>query len=80
MYKDDLQNYFLGFLTKKNKLSSKRDMSKGKTIILWNNFYKARLHQGRYKNELHQTKYHLGFKFGQFTKTRKPFFFRGKKK
>ena len=50
------------------------------TIIKWNNFYLVSIHQGKYNTELQQTYNHLGFKFGQFTKTRKPFFFRGKKK
>ena len=79
MYVDDLKNYF-NKVFKEKKTIKKLKISKRKTIIKWNNFYLVSIHQGKYNTELQQTYNHLGFKFGQFTKTRKPFFFRGKKK
>ena len=78
LYNDDMMEYFF-FSINKTQIKT-RKISKLKTITKWNNFTKANLHQGRYSNIIFCTNNHLGFKFGQFTKTRKPFFFRGKKK
>jgi len=78
LYQDDLKNYFLNLIeTKKIK---RNIISKKKTINVWNNFYTVKLHQGKYSNVFKTTDYHIGVKFGEFTKTRKPFFFRSKKK
>lgn len=51
-----------------------------KTINKWNyrNLYKVS--QGKYKTTVRPTLYHISQKLGLFAKTRKPFFFRTKKK
>jgi ribosomal protein S19 len=73
-----MKKYFFNLVEK--KITKKSVVSKRKTIVVWNNFYAAKIHQGRYHNQLLQSELHLSFKFGEFTKTRKPFFFRSKKK
>lgn len=52
-----------------------------KTTITKLNFFKpAVISTGKYTVEKYLTKYHIGFKLGGFTKNRKPFYFRSKKK
>lgn len=76
-----MRSYFNYLISNKTYgVKKKKKTSKKKTIIKWNNFYSAIIHQGRHTNVLTQVDDHIGFKFGEFTKTRKPFFFRGKKK
>lgn len=57
-----------------------QDQSRAKTVNLLtiNRFY--RIHQGSIWTEMLITKYSLGRKLGMFSKTRRPFFFRTKKK
>lgn len=78
MYEDDMKKYFYQLVEK--KVYEKVLVNKRKTIIMWNNFYIAKIHQGRYYNRISQSRLLLSYKFGEFTKTRKPFFFRSKKK
>lgn len=51
-----------------------------KTFNKWN--YKSYYYipQGKYTVKVRPTLYHLAYKVGSFAKTRKPFFFRSKKK
>ena len=55
-------------------------ITKNKTINKWNLQKNVYLYQGRYSSLFTITPYHLNIKYGELTKTRKPFFFRGKKK
>jgi ribosomal protein S19 len=50
------------------------------TLTKLNSFKPSILYSGKYTFERFFTKYHIGFKLGSFTKTRKPFYFRSKKK
>lgn len=50
------------------------------TLTKLNYFIPSLLYTGKWSVEKNFTKYHVGFKLGQFTKTRKPFYFRSKKK
>lgn len=50
------------------------------TLTKLNYFIPAVLHTGKWLVERNFTKYHVSFKLGQFTKNRKPFYFRSKKK
>jgi len=50
------------------------------TLTKLNYFIPAVLYTGKWSVEKNFTRYHVGFKLGQFTKTRKPFYFRSKKK
>jgi ribosomal protein S19 len=59
-----------------NKLNTKRNS----TIHKLNYFGKAEIYTGKWLVELNLSKYSFGFKLGQFTKTRKPYYFRSKKK
>ena len=40
----------------------------------------CKIHQGKFSVRFRLNEFYLGYKLGQFTKTRKPFFFRSKKK
>lgn len=50
------------------------------TLTKLNYFIPALLYTGKWSVEKNFTRYHVGFKLGQYTKTRKPFYFRSKKK
>ena len=75
--------YYFEKLTNNKSIKNKEYfyiITKNKTINKWNfkkNFY---LYQGRYSSLFTITPYHIHIKYGELTKTRKPFFFRGKKK
>ena len=52
-----------------------------KTTLTKLNFFKiGYIYSGKYTVEKKFSKLHIGFKLGEFTKNRKPFFFRSKKK
>ena len=51
-----------------------------KSLNKWNYRYLYCIHQGKYTVSLRPSIYHLTYKLGAFAKTRKPFFFRSKKK
>lgn len=56
-------------------------LSKRKTTITkLNCFNYAEVYTGKYTLEKRFSKYHIGLKLGAFTKNRKPFYFRSKKK
>ncbi len=50
------------------------------TITKLNYFVNPKLSTGKYLIKKSFSKYHIGLKFGSFTKNRKPFYFRSKKK
>lgn len=50
------------------------------TITKLNYFIPTTIHTGKWSIDKDFTKYHISFKIGQFTKNRKPFYFRSKKK
>jgi ribosomal protein S19 len=60
----------------KFKLPSYRN----KTINGLNISYKFYIHQGNSHRDIKLSEYSIGKKLGAFSKTRKPFFFRSKKK
>ena len=53
---------------------------RAKTINKWNYRFIFVIPQGKYSIKIKSTVYHIGYKFGEFAKTRKPFVFRSKKK
>lgn len=50
------------------------------TITKLNYFHEFNIYTGKWLIEKSLTKYHFGFKLGMLTKTRKPYYFRSKKK
>ncbi len=50
------------------------------TLHKLNGSWTYSLYTGKWTFHKYFTKYHYGYKLGQFTKTRKPFYFRSKKK
>ena len=50
------------------------------TLHNLNYFLPYTIYTGKWTIQKKFTKYHLNFKLGEFTKTRKPYFFRSKKK
>lgn len=77
-YKDFLLYFFLKY---KSYLINTEFLNKRTLYINRLNFFlKRTIHQGKVTVLFHPTKYHIGYKSSQFTKTRKPFFFRSKKK
>ncbi len=50
------------------------------TITKLNYFIPVSIYTGKWWVDKNFTKYHTSFKIGQFTKTRKPYYFRSKKK
>ncbi len=50
------------------------------TVHKLNYYLPVTLHTGKWLITPTLTKLHIGFKLGQFTKTRKPYYFRSKKK
>lgn len=60
----------------KYKLISRRNKTVN-NLSIRNNFY---IHQGNTIKDVKLSNYSIGRKLGEFSKTRKPFFFRSKKK
>lgn len=82
-YKMHFSNIFDFFLRKfrifkkyKYKLRPKRFEKISKSIVKGRRF----IHQGRVWVKLRLSKYHVGYTFGEFACTKKPFIFRPKKK
>lgn len=78
LYTIDLKRYFTKLMNF-NKLYIK-NFSRKITINSWHINNKYSVYQGRYYSEHTFTEHSMNFKVGSFTKTRKPFFFRTKKK
>lgn len=74
----DLDNY-VDYMTDTN-LYSLENTTRHSTITKFNFFVPAVLHTGKVLVDKNFTRYHIGFKLGQFTKNRKPYYFRSKKK
>ncbi len=53
---------------------------KNTTITRLNYIHAYSLYQGKYTITRFLKKFHIGYKLGELTKTRKPFYFRSKKK
>ena len=51
-----------------------------KSLNKWNYRSIYFIHQGKYTVSIRPSIYHISYKLGAFAKTRKPFFFRSKKK
>lgn len=77
-FKHELNNYFFNLIEKK-KISNYK-VNRNITVNYWNIKTKVKIYQGRYNSIFKITKYHIGYKYSQLSKTRKPFFFRTKKK
>lgn len=75
--KSDVEGYINNLIdTKDNSYMSNRRV----TLTRLNYFKPSSLYSGKYTIERFFTKYHIGLKLGSFTKNRKPFYFRSKKK
>lgn len=74
----DVDNY-VDYMTDAN-LNVTENTTRHSTITKFNYFVPANLHTGKVLVEKGFTRYHIGFKLGQFTKNRKPYYFRSKKK
>ncbi len=75
--KSEVESY-VNYLTDKFDDNVLRDR---KTTITKLNYYKpATLYTGKYSIPMRFSSHHVGFKLGAFTKNRKPFYFRSKKK
>ena len=79
IYKNDFIDYFNLLINDSYKYKYKY-IYRNKTINYWNYRFFYKIYQGKYTKRIIFLKYHLGLKVGMFSKTRKPFFFRGKKK
>lgn len=77
-FKDTEVEAYIDYLTDvtPNYINEKRKT----TLTKLNYFLPSILYTGKYQIERRFNKYHMGFKLGQFTKNRKPFYFRSKKK
>lgn len=78
LYELDLKRYFIK-LTNFKSLTIK-SFSRRTSLNFWHINNKYSIYQGRYYSIHDFTETCLGYKAGSFTKTRKPFFFRSKKK
>lgn len=74
----EVDNY-VNYLTDDVKPESPQTL-RHTTLTKLNYFIPARVYTGKWSVGKVFMKYHTGFKLGQFTKTRKPFYFRSKKK
>lgn len=75
----DLFTYLKTYM-KRLRLPKYAPNLRAKTVNNWNYRFWFQVHQGKYIVRVRPTIYHTGYKLGSFTKTRKPFFFRSKKK
>lgn len=77
------KNDMIFFLTNKFNLKKSKlnfFIKKNKTVNNFNKNFKGFIHFGKLWRKNKPLKLHLSNKFGMFLKTRKPFFFRSKKK
>lgn len=78
-YTQELILYFNKILNlKKNYI--KTNLNRKKTLNSWNLQKVLAIHQGRYTSKHILCDFFLNLKVGSLSKTRKPFFFRSKKK
>ena len=77
-FKESEVEHYVNYLTDGEVFSYN---NKRKTTITKLNYYlPSFVYTGKYEIERRFSRYHIGFKLGQFTKNRKPFYFRSKKK
>lgn len=80
MFRDlDIERY-TNYLTDYSSETANTTEKRHITIHKLNYFIETNLHTGKWTINSNLSKYHFGFKFGQLTKTRKPYYFRSKKK
>ncbi len=79
LYSDDLYKYFNN-LIKDSYKSKIRFQDRDRTINLWNYKRKCKIYNGKISRHFSPNQFLVNLKFGIFSKTRKPFFFRSKKK
>ena len=75
----EIEQYTNNFLEESYNLNVKSN-NRNSTIHKLNYFLPVNLHTGKWVIKPTLTKLHVGFKLGQLTKTRKPYYFRSKKK
>lgn len=72
---------YISYITdEQNNLFNAYNNDRHKTITKLNCFTLFTINTGKWLVDRSLTKYHIGIKLGQLTKTRKPFYFRSKKK
>lgn len=71
---------YLYNLSKKKKINIKKNNLRLCTVNRWNYKFLYNIHQGKYARIVLPSLYHFSYKLGMLIKTRKPFFFRSKKK
>lgn len=76
---NDLLIYFKKLIPLK-KIKLRRMNFRSCTVNKWNINFRYYIHQGKYKRLAVITNFHIGYKLGMLVQTRKPFFFRSKKK
>lgn len=59
---------------------NRKQSSRFKTIHRLNYIIPTTIYTGKWVNREYLTKFHFGFKLGELSKTRKPYYFRSKKK
>jgi hypothetical protein len=79
-YKDFEVDQYVDKLIDEPIISNSFNNKRHSTLHKLNFFLPTQIHTGKWIIEKLFTKYHIGFKLGQFTKTRKPYYFRSKKK
>lgn len=80
MFKDKEIEQYINYITDENIINNLEDNKRHLTIHKLNYFLPYRVYTGKWTIYTQLTKYHFSFKLGQLTKTRKPFYFRSKKK
>lgn len=71
---------YISNIISENLLITDLNNKRTTTINYLNVFIPVSIHFGKQYLEKTFLKYHIGFKLGAFTKTKKPFYFRSKKK
>lgn len=79
-FKDYEVEQYINYITDNHVDLIESNNKRINTIHKLNYFIPVSLHTGKWLIEKNLTKYHFSFKLGQFTKNRKPFYFRSKKK
>ena len=75
--KDEIEHYVSNLLDITN---SDFNYRRHTTLTQLNYLNPSVIHTGKYTVERFFSKYHIGLKIGGFTKSRKPYYFRSKKK
>ena len=78
--KNDLYLYIKKIIPKKKITIKKRGNTRSCMINKWNINIKHYIHQGKYWRLLYPNYLYINYRLGMFSQTRKPFFYRSKKK